>query len=113
MIKANCPECGVVRLGTQDLTVRVCADNGSGAYSFRCAHCGAAVSQPAGEDVCELLTRAGCEVVEWRWPEELGERPGGPGFTVDDLLDFHLLLRDDAWNTELAGLVDGADRLTS
>ena len=113
VIKADCPECGVVRLGTQDVTVRVCADDGSGAYCFRCMRCGSAVNHPAGPDVCELLIRAGCEHVEWRCPQELGDRPGGPSFTADDLLDFHLLLRDDAWNDELAAFVDGADHLTS
>jgi hypothetical protein len=112
VIKADCPECGVVRLRTGDVTVRVCTDDESGAYSFRCDQCGSAVSHPARPDVVELLVRAGCEHVRWRLPSELAERRGGPRFTSDDLLDFHLLLRDDAWQRELQALVGRADRLT-
>jgi hypothetical protein len=112
VIKADCPECGVVRLGTEDVTVRVCADDGSGAYSFHCVGCGLAVSHPARQDVVELLTRAGCKHVEWRLPDELGEHRGGPSFTTDDLLDFHLLLRGDAWHDELQRLVSGVDHFS-
>ena len=111
VIKADCPECGVVRLRTRDITVRVCTDTEAGAYSFRCGQCGAAVSHPAEPDVCDLLVRAGCEHVRWRLPSELGERRSGPSFTADDLLDFHLLLRGDAWHAELEALLAGGDRL--
>jgi hypothetical protein len=68
------------------------------------------VSHAATVDVCELLVLAGVRQVEWRWPDELSEPRDGPTLTFDDLLDFHLLLRDDAWSTRLAGLTDGADR---
>jgi rRNA maturation protein Nop10 len=108
VIKADCPECGVVRLGTGDVTVRVCTDDGSGAYSFRCDQCGSAVSHPARPDVVELLVRAGCERIRWHLPSELAERRGGPSFTSDDLLDFHLLLKGDGWQRELRALVGGA-----
>jgi hypothetical protein len=110
VIKADCPECGVVRLGTRDVTVRVYADDGSGAYSFRCRHCGAAVSQPADADTCDLLRSAGVRAVEWRLPDELEQRPSGPAFTFDDLLDFHLLLRGEQWDAHVAALVDAANR---
>ncbi len=99
-----------MRLGTGDVTVRVCADDGSGAYSFHCAGCGMAVNHPARPDVYELLIRAGCRHIEWTWPGELAEHRSGPSFTTDDLLDFHLLLRGDAWHDELDGLVAGVDR---
>ena len=101
VIKADCPACGVVRLGARDLTVRVCTDDGSGGYCFRCAGCGSAVQHDASAAVCELLVSAGVERVDWHWPDELHDRPDGPGFTTDDLLDFHLLLgRDDEWSQE-------------
>lgn len=111
VIKADCPDCGVVRLGTRDLTVRRCTDDGSGAYCFRCAECGVAVSHRATEGVCDLLVSAGVRAEEWHWPGELDERPGGPTLTADDLLDFHLLMRSDAeWDAAVAALVDGAER---
>ncbi len=98
----------MVRLGVGDVTVRVCTDDSSGAYSFRCDGCGAAVSHPARPDVIDLLVRAGCEEVCWRLPGELAERRSGPSFTIDDLLDFHLLLQGDTWQRELQALVGGA-----
>jgi hypothetical protein len=97
----------VVRLGTGDVTVRVCTDDDSGAYSFRCEQCGSAVSHPARPDVVDLLVRAGCRQIRWRLPSELAERRDGPSITIDDVLDFHLLLRDDGWERELQALVGG------
>jgi hypothetical protein len=113
VIKADCPGCGVVRLGPQDLTVRVCSGDGSGAYTFGCAECGAAVSHAASRDVCELLVSAGVRQVEWHWPDELADRGSGPALTTDDLLDFHLLVqRDQDCDEAIGALIDGADRLT-
>jgi hypothetical protein len=113
VIKADCPDCGVVRLGAPDLTVRVCTDDGSGAYCFRCEACGSAVNHVASTDVCELLVSAGVERVEWRWPDELQSRPDGPRFTNDDLLDFHLQLRrDDELSAALAALSSDVNHST-
>ena len=85
-------------------------DDGSGGYCFRCADCGSAVHHEATPAVCELLVSAGVERVDWSWPDELADRPDGPGFTTDDLLDFHLLLRrDDEWSQELAALSPDAN----
>jgi len=108
VIKADCPDCGVVHLGVADETVRICTDDSSGAYSFRCAGCGAAVSHAARPDIVDLLVRAGCEQVCWRLPGELAERRSGPNLTIDDLLDFHLLLQGDTRQRELQELVGGA-----
>jgi hypothetical protein len=103
----------VVRLGAQDLTVRVCSDDGTGAYTFLCGECGAAVRHEANAGVCDLLVSAGVRRVEWRWPDELADRGSGPPLTTDDLLDFHLLVqRDQDWNEAVGALIDGADRFT-
>jgi hypothetical protein len=111
VIKADCPGCGVVRLGASDLTVRVCTDDGSGTYCFRCAECGSAVSHEASTPVCELLASAGVKRVDWCWPDDLDDRPGGPRFTHDDLLDFHLLLDhdDEEWSRQLAASTPDAN----
>jgi len=38
----------------------------------------------------------GVQVTTWRLPGELFEpRPSGPPFTLDDVLDFHLLLKSE------------------
>ena len=41
----------------------------------------------------------------WRLPAELNESRIGPPLTPDDLLDFHLLLADNAWFDQLAAQV--------
>jgi hypothetical protein len=41
----------------------------------------------------------------WRLPAELGESRVGPPLTPDDLLDFHLLLQDNAWFEDVAAQV--------
>jgi hypothetical protein len=107
-IKAECPRCGAVRLTPREVTVRVCTDDGSGAYRFRCPTCTTAALHGASPAICALLRQAGCVEEAWSLPAELGERPTGPSLTNDDLLDFHLLLRGDDWTTSLA---DGAQAL--
>jgi hypothetical protein len=94
-----------VRLGAGDVTVRVCVDDGTGAYRFRCPTCSTAAVHEASPAICALLREAGCDEEVWRLPAELAERPGGPApaFTADDLLDFHLLLQGDDWASTVTG----------
>lgn len=100
-IKAECPRCGAVRLGPDQVTVRICVDDGTGAYRFRCPTCSTAALHEASPAICRLLRDAGCALEHWSLPAELEERPLGPSFTTDDLLDFHLLLRRDDWTRAL------------
>ncbi len=104
-IKADCPRCGAVRLGPPDVTVRVCIDDGAGSYRFRCPTCTTAAVHEASPAICALLRQAGCE--EEIWTLARGARLSdavGPAFTADDLLDFHLLLSGDDWESALHGL---------
>jgi hypothetical protein len=100
-IRAQCPTCGDVRLTACDLTVRVCTDDDTGSYCFRCPTCEAPVSKPASGHIVELLVSSGVRLEMWRRPAELLERPGGPPLTLDDLLDFHVLLQRDDWIEDL------------
>jgi hypothetical protein len=96
VIKAECLDCGPVRLQPADLTVRTHRDAADGTYRFRCPRCGEIVCHDATGAVCDLLVGSGVAREIWDWPAELAERPGGPSLTTDDLLDFHLLLEHDA-----------------
>ncbi|HEX6311404.1 MAG TPA: hypothetical protein VF152_07225 [Acidimicrobiia bacterium] len=100
-IRAQCPSCGDVRLTAADVTVRVCSDDDSGAYRFRCPGCDAPVTKPASAHVVELLVSSGVRVETWRRPAELLESHDGPPLTPDDLLDFHVLLQRADWVDEL------------
>jgi hypothetical protein len=101
-IRAQCPTCGDVRLTAKDLTVRVCIDDDTGAYWFRCPECDARVAKPARSHIVDLLVSSGVRLEMWRRPAELRERRSGPALTLDDVCDFHALLERDDWMDEVA-----------
>jgi hypothetical protein len=107
-IRASCGECGDVELTTDDVTVRVCADDNQGSYSFRCPSCEMTVVKPAEPQIVELLVASGVRLNTWHLPAELSEPRTGRPINHDDLLDFHALLSDDQlWIDEVARLVEG------
>lgn len=84
---------------------------GEGSYRFSCPACREAVEKPADRKVVALLLSAGVELAEQMaereseqgsFPEVVEaveeapeDRPDGPPFTIDDLITFHFLLKDD------------------
>lgn len=102
-IRATCEQCGDVELRVRDVQVRVCVDDDTSTYVFRCPRCTMAVVKHAEPRVVELLRASGVDVSHWARPLELAERRDGPAFTHDDLLDFHELLEGDDWEQELLG----------
>lgn len=106
-VRATCPNCGDVELTTRDVTVRVCADDDTGSYSFRCPICRMTALKAAEPHVVDLLAASGVRVEVWTLPLELRERPTtGELFTHDDLLDFHHLLTEPSWFDELTRMAD-------
>ena len=106
-IRASCPTCGDVELTVQDVTVRVCAADNSGSYTFRCPSCATMVAKAAEPRIVDLLVSSGVELIVWQLPAELSEARGGEPLTWDDLLDFHDLLKGDDWFETLEALVVG------
>lgn len=101
LIKVTCWDCGDVELRVGDVTVRLCADTDEGTYVFRCPRCELPAVRSAEPLIVELLVHSGVRLEHWTLPAELSERPGGPPLRPDDLIDFHEMLRDDTWYTEL------------
>jgi hypothetical protein len=62
------------------------------------------VNKAASERVVSALADVGVTITRWSLPAELAEVKLGPPITHDDLLSFHLALRGDSWQQELAGL---------
>jgi uncharacterized protein YlaI len=107
-IRASCPTCGDVELTVKDVTVRVCAEDNSGTYSFICPECAHAVSKPAEPRIVDLLVSSGVRMSVWHLPAEMFEpHAAGDVISHDDLLDFHELLEDDGWFSRLSGMVHG------
>ena len=105
-IRASCPSCGDVDLTVGDVSVRVCANDHSGSYNFRCPECEMAVAKHADPNVVELLVSSGVKMAVWQLPAELWETHAGPPISHDDLLDFHDLLTGERWFERLSALVD-------
>lgn len=106
-IRASCPDCGDVELTSQDMTVRLCADDNRGAYVFRCPTCDMTVSKATEQRIIDLLVASGVKVDMWTLPLELRERPVGAPFTHDDLLTFHEVMAGDDWFVTLSSMVEG------
>ncbi len=104
-IRAHCPSCGDVQLRASQLTVRVCSDDDTGSYCFRCPSCETAVAKAASARIVDLLVSSGVRMQVWRRPAELDEAHDGEPLTPDDLLDFHLLLEGDDWHEQLTEMV--------
>ena len=95
-----------MQLKASELTVRVCSDDERGSYCFRCPECRRAVAKDASRRIVDLLVSSGVRMQVWRLPAELHEVHEGLAFVPDDLLDFHLLLREDGWFDALAETVE-------
>ncbi len=94
-IRASCPDCGDVELTTKDVNVRVCEDDNSGTYTFRCPYCAMTVLKSAENRTIDLLIASGVTFTKWRLPAELHELHIGEPINHDDLLDFHNLINDE------------------
>ena len=104
-IRANCPTCGDVQLRANKLVVRVCSDDESGSYTFRCPTCTVAVAKGASKRIVDLLVSSGVRISRSGDAGRVGRTRVGPTLQPDDLLDFHLVLESDDWFSELEDLV--------
>lgn len=106
-IKAMCPRCGEIELTPEDIELRVCTHSPASYYTFECPSCLESVQKPADDRVVQLLISGGVPATVWELPDELAEAKEGAPFTVDDLLDFHLLLQQPDWFERLARVNSG------
>jgi hypothetical protein len=103
-IRTTCPRCGEVDMSPEAILLSVRDRAGEGSYRFSCPECMNTIEKPADRKVVALLISAGVELADQEGGAGVEEahaveppesRPGGPPFTVDDLITFHFLLRDD------------------
>ena len=96
-ITATCVTCGEVYLDPDDVGLQVCTYAPASFYTFECPICGEEVQRPASQQTIAKLISVGVPAMVWEHSTEFDEPHYGPLFTVDDLLDFHLLLEQDDW----------------
>lgn len=107
-IRATCPICGEVDLSPDQIRLTVVPSVADSVgpdshYTFICPSCEDRVHKPADERIARLLTTGGVAVsvldqtAGASAPPHPECPPAGPALTYDDLLDLHLLLREDDW----------------
>jgi hypothetical protein len=106
-IRTTCPRCGEVDMSPESILLSVRDRASEGSYRFSCPGCRGTVQKPADRKVVALLLSAGVELDEHEAQQGTFEdiveatehdpeqHPGGPPFTIDDLISFHFLLTDD------------------
>jgi predicted RNA-binding Zn-ribbon protein involved in translation (DUF1610 family) len=105
-IRTTCPRCGEVDMSPEAILLSIRDQRGEGSYRFSCPECMNTIEKPADRKLVALLLSAGVELAdvaagdleqepEWESFEPLEVHQGGPPFTVDDLITFHFLLKDD------------------
>jgi hypothetical protein len=92
------------------ISLELADDGEQGQYAFTCPDCSADVTRPADRKVVALLLAVGVSTHEAPAaaeaetpslaPEDRDPAPHAPAFTLDDLIDLHFLLEDDAWLSE-------------
>jgi hypothetical protein len=105
-IRVTCQGCSAVALlRPAQILLLADPDEGSGSYLFLCPMCGCVTVKSAGGEELQVLLTAG--VADLR-EESRTNKPrtsrttDSPPLTPDDLLDFHLLLAEDGWFSQLA-----------
>lgn len=108
-VTTTCAVCGTVEIPLADVVLRVCEDDGSGRCVIRCPECGSRFTKFADEPMMVVLMAAGIEVVTWRRPAEVDERPTHLGAITPEELDAfgRLLESDDALRA--FGLPEGTE----
>jgi predicted RNA-binding Zn-ribbon protein involved in translation (DUF1610 family) len=105
-IRTTCPRCGEVDMGPEAISLSVHGNGRDGSYRFTCPNCEDDVEKRADRKIVALLVSAGVDVEASGSTRSMlgtlfGDDPGpafeGPPFTVDDVIEFHYLLQDDAY----------------
>src|SRR5207248_11330858 len=116
-IRTTCPQCGEVDMGPESILLSVRRGGSEGTYRFVCPECLGPVEKRADRKIVALLVSAGVDVADGasqaasQTQLDLDVPPApvppsrpemdAPAFTIDDVIRFHFLLRDDEFLKEL------------
>ena len=123
-IRTTCPRCGEVDMGPEAILLSVKQNGREGSYRFTCPNCMDDVEKRADRKIVALLVSAGVDLDPGQdapgaglglaeslfdHAEAEGGRASGPSFSIDDVIEFHFMLEDDAYIREfLARSSEGA-----
>lgn len=100
LVEVACKKCGLVRLEIKKFSLFV-EKNGESFFTFLCQSCREVNKYPADDYIVEVLTFNGILPHLWEPVKELYENKKGSPISVDDLLDFHLALKNSDWFNRL------------
>ncbi len=107
-VEVACRRCGDLHIDLDDLVLRLCEDDLSAAYRFRCPSCGVVHLEVAGLAAASALLDADVDTEWWSLPDRAAEHPCGAPISVDDVIDVvRVLQEDDTFAAALATLPDG------
>lgn len=97
LVEVACDHCGLVRLGIKKFSLFVDSKTSDSFFTFACPSCGKLNKYVADDYIVEVLTFNGVLPHIWEPTLEAMEKKEGPPLNYDDLLDFHIELKDTEW----------------
>lgn len=95
-VKSRCWKCGEVVLDLEDILLVEHGDGDGTFYSFICGTCGDPQAYPADSRFIDFMSMNGTEPIVLSSPIEYKEAGDNKPISWDDLLDFHLMLNEEA-----------------
>jgi hypothetical protein len=94
-VRVACRGCGDLPIGLADVVLRLCEDDLSAAYRFRCPRCGLVQLEDAGLAAAAALLDADVDTEWWCLPDRSAEHPSGQPITAEDVSAAALVLEDE------------------
>lgn len=101
LVEVACQHCGLIRLAIKKFSLFVDPKSGDSFFTFACPSCNRVNKYPADDYIVEVLTFNGVMPHVWEKTLEMLEPKEGRPLTMDDLLDFHIELKDPKWFEKL------------
>jgi hypothetical protein len=95
--RMRCQDCGEMELAPEAIDLQWCSHAPASYYRYSCPSCGHTATRPVDGETAQVLIGAGVRPKYWHLPAEAMEPHPGPAITLDDVLDFHLLLESEDW----------------
>lgn len=100
VVRVNCPDCGCIEMLAEKVVVRICVDDDSATFRFRCTKCHSVQVVVADDSQIDVLIAVGAKSESWSIPADLRATHSGEVIDVDEVLDF----RTELWDTSTSDI---------
>lgn len=101
IIRTTCKNCGEVLLRSYDIQLHLRDKEDDSYFQFECPKCGKVGKGDADNKFIQILIANGVKPYSSDIPAEYTEPKSGSPITWDDILDFHIGLKNPNWIKEL------------